>query len=159
MFTLYVCYVTCRNWPKTVWDSTCVQVHVYTFTCPAVPATTNLLLYLHRLIFWIPSLGSSLYGSKQPTCTYTFIHLYVYRWTRKKHYTVTHKTCVSNATLLINLNANWRWTIVFDADHFQNAFLRLSFFLCSLYKTGQSSFLHRAKHAFICLSHRKEEFQ
>lgn len=37
------------------------------FTCPAVPATTSLLLYLQRLIFWMPSLGSSLYGSKQPT--------------------------------------------------------------------------------------------
>lgn len=37
-------------------------------TCPAVPATAKWLLYLHRWIFWIPNLGSSLYGSKQPTC-------------------------------------------------------------------------------------------
>lgn len=43
-------------------------------TCPAVPATTSLLLYLQRLIFWMPSLGSSLYGSKQPTCRNAHAH-------------------------------------------------------------------------------------
>lgn len=43
-------------------------------TCPAVPATTSLLLYLQRLIFWMPSLGSSLYGSKHPTCTQAHTH-------------------------------------------------------------------------------------
>ena len=37
-----------------------VQACVCACTCPAVPATTSLLLYLHRVIFWMPSLGSSL---------------------------------------------------------------------------------------------------
>lgn len=52
---------------------------MYIFTCPAVPATTSLLLYLHRLIFWMPSRGSSLYGSKQPTYTQAYVYVGI-RW-------------------------------------------------------------------------------
>ena len=37
-----------------------------TTTCPAVPATTNISLTGHRNILCIPSLGSSVYGSKCP---------------------------------------------------------------------------------------------
>lgn len=90
---------------------------VYTFTCPAVPATTSLLLYLHRLIFWMPSLGSSLYGSKQPTYTHThtlddtakinikkhsrvWFHFLVVNWPNKLFRGTLMSTCPAEAPLL-----------------------------------------------------------